>query len=71
MLSEEDDVLSKLALSNGLADSVKIATLENFIDDYIERVKDIPPILESGRRLPIRFTFFKILIGAVARKPSD
>lgn len=55
VLAEEDDILSKLALSNGLADSVKIASLENFIDGHIEKVKDIPPILESGRRLPIRY----------------
>lgn len=51
---EGDDLLSKLALSNGLADSVKVASLENFIDDHIERVREIPPILESGKHLPIR-----------------
>jgi required for meiotic nuclear division protein 1 len=52
VLGGEEDLLSKLAISNGLADSVKIACLENYIDGHIERVKDIPPILESGRRLP-------------------
>lgn len=53
--------LVKLALSNGLADSVKIATLENYIDEHIERVKEIPPILESGRQIPIRYSVLSLI----------
>jgi uncharacterized Rmd1/YagE family protein len=53
---EYDNILAKLAVSNGLADSVKIATLENFMDEHIERVRHIPPILERGKRLPFRYS---------------
>ncbi len=42
-----------LAFSNGLADSVKLATLENSMDEYIERIKPIPLALANGRQLPV------------------
>lgn len=44
---------SKLALSNGLSDSVKLAVLEGLLDKHVEKVKKIPVVLESGRRIPV------------------
>lgn len=46
-------VWHKLAMSNGLSDSVKLAVLEGLLDDHVERIKRIPVILEQGRRIPI------------------
>lgn len=44
---------AKLALSNGLSDSVKLAVLEGLLDKHVEKVKNIPIVLEMGRRIPV------------------
>lgn len=44
-------VKAKLAFSNGLADSAKLAVLENSLNEHIERVKPIPLALANGGRL--------------------
>lgn len=48
-----DCIWSKLALSNGLSDSVKLAVLEGLLDNHVEKIKGIPIVLEKGRRIPI------------------
>lgn len=44
-------VKAKLAFSNGLADSAKLAVLENSLEEHIERVRPIPLALANGGRL--------------------
>lgn len=44
---------AKLALSNGLSDSVKLAVLEGLLDKHVEKVKSIPIVLEQGKRIPV------------------
>lgn len=46
-------VKAKLAFSNGLADSVKLAVLENSLNEHIEKVKPIPLTLSNGGRLSV------------------
>ncbi|PJF18604.1 hypothetical protein PSACC_01585 [Paramicrosporidium saccamoebae] len=48
-----EGIRAKLAFSNGLADSVKLAVLENALEEHIERVKPIPLALASGKRLNV------------------
>jgi uncharacterized Rmd1/YagE family protein len=50
---ESTVVYSKLAFSNGIADSVKLAVLESNLDEHIERVKPIPLALANGGKLPV------------------
>lgn len=49
----QEGVRAKLAFSNGLVDSVKLAVLENELHAHIERVKLIPLTLASGGKLPV------------------
>ena len=44
---------SKLAFSNGIADSVKLAVLESNLHEHIEKVKPIPLALANGGKLPV------------------
>lgn len=44
-------IMAKLAFSNGLADSVKLATLEHYLQEHIAKVKHIPAMLQSGGRI--------------------
>lgn len=48
-----ENVWIKLAISNGLSDSVKLAVLEGLLDKHIEKIKSLPIALEEGRRIPI------------------
>lgn len=43
---------AKLAFTNGLVDSVKLAVLEKSLDHFTERVKPIPMTLAKGGKLP-------------------
>lgn len=56
-------VFAKLALSNGLADSVKLAVLEGLMERHIDKVKGIPLALELGKRVPIGRAGTLCLIG--------
>ena len=47
------DIKEKLAFSNGLADSVKLGILETLLEDYIEKVRLIPTVLQQGRKIPL------------------
>lgn len=46
-------ILDKLAVSNGLADSVKLAFFENFMEQHISKIKDIPKAMQEGNKLPV------------------
>lgn len=48
-----EGIRAKLAFSNGLADSVKLAVLENSLEEHIERIKPIPLALASGSSLAV------------------
>lgn len=50
-IDESAKVMTRLAFSNGLADSVKLATLENYLQEHIEKVKHIPWMLQRGGKL--------------------
>ncbi|KAJ3028345.1 UNVERIFIED_CONTAM: hypothetical protein HDU68_001895 [Siphonaria sp. JEL0065] len=43
----------KLAFSSGLARSAKLASLENLLDSHLDKNKDIPTLLQKGKKLPI------------------
>lgn len=49
-----DDVLTKLAMSHGLAQSVKLGVFEKLIDGRIESTKYIPENLMVKGRIPLR-----------------
>ncbi len=51
--SSQSSIQAKLAFSNGLIDSVKLAVLENSLEDFIEKVKPIPMMLAQGGKLPL------------------
>jgi len=51
-ISDDGLIGAKLAFSNGLADSVRLAVLEASLEDYIERVKLVPEMLASGKAPP-------------------
>ncbi|KAI8817962.1 uncharacterized protein EV422DRAFT_499524 [Fimicolochytrium jonesii] len=44
---------SRLAYSSGLARSVKLASLEEMLDQHLEKNKRIPQILLQGKKLPL------------------
>jgi uncharacterized Rmd1/YagE family protein len=46
-------LMTKLAFSNGLADSVKLATLESYLQAYIAKVKHIPSALQRDGRIDL------------------
>ncbi|KAJ3201875.1 hypothetical protein HDU83_006605 [Entophlyctis luteolus] len=43
----------KLAFSSGLARSAKLASLENLLEQHLDKSKDIPELLQQGKRLPL------------------
>lgn len=49
----DKDVLSRLAVSHGLAQSVKLATFENVIQKTIDTTKNIPEQLSIRGRIPL------------------
>jgi len=49
----DHDVLSRLAISHGLAQSVKLATFENVIQKTIDTTKNIPEQLSIRGRIPL------------------
>ncbi len=49
--SDEPSIKAKLAFSNGIADSVKLATLERLLQEYIAKVKDIPTALCTNGKI--------------------
>lgn len=57
------DVMIKLAFSNGLADSVKLATLEAYLERHIEKTSPIPEMLRSGGKLALSRAQVLQLIG--------
>lgn len=60
---KSQDVMIKLAFSNGLADSVKLATLEAYLERHIERTSPIPEMLRSGGKLALSRAQVLQLIG--------
>ena len=49
----DSDLLSRLAVSHGLAQSVKLATFENVIQKTIDTTKNIPEQLAARGRVPL------------------
>ena len=49
--SEEMMLRERLAFSNGIADSVKLASLESAMEDLIKRVTIFPKTLKSGKQM--------------------
>lgn len=49
----DDDMLSRLAISHGLAQSVRLATFENIIQKTINKTRHIPEQLASKGRIPL------------------
>jgi len=43
----------KLALSNGIARSAKLGVLERQIEQYIAKTKDIPGLMQQGKKIPL------------------
>jgi required for meiotic nuclear division protein 1 len=48
----ETSIYTKLAFSNGIARSTKLAVLEEQLENYLHSTKDIPGILARGEKLP-------------------
>jgi len=48
----ESSIYSKLAFSNGIARSTKLAVLEEQLDNYLDSTREIPRILARGNKLP-------------------
>jgi len=46
-------VRERLAFSNGLAASAKLAVLEERVEDFLEKNRHIPQIMQDGRELPL------------------
>lgn len=49
----DTDVLSRLAISHGLAQSVRLATFESVIQKTIEKTKNIPEQLAARGKIPL------------------
>lgn len=62
---------AKLAFSNGLADSVKLAILENALNNHIERVKPIPETIAFGGKLPVGRSEVLKLTGELLKFRAD
>lgn len=62
-LRSNNMLMTKLAFSNGLADSVKLATLESYLQDYIAKVKHIPSALQRLGRIDLTRAQVLKLIG--------
>lgn len=48
-----ESVRAKLAFSNGLSDSVKLAVLESMMEDNVQRVRPIPDLLQQKGKVPM------------------
>jgi len=48
----ESSIYAKLAFSNGIARSTKLAVLEEQLDSYLDSTREIPRILARGNKLP-------------------
>jgi required for meiotic nuclear division protein 1 len=48
--------LDKLAFSHGVANSVKLAVLENQLDIFVDSIKHLPIVLKNGQRLQLTRT---------------
>lgn len=62
---------AKLAFTNGLVDSVKLAVLEKSLDHFTERVKPIPMTLAEGGKLPWRRAEVLRLTGELLKFRAD
>lgn len=51
-----DSTLTKIAFSSGFARSTKLAVLETYLSAYLASTSDIPSLLSTGSRLPLRFS---------------
>jgi len=49
---ESSSIYAKLAFSNGIARSTKLAVLEEELDNYLDSTREIPKILARGNKLP-------------------
>lgn len=63
VLPKECDVMTKLAFSNGLSDSVKLAMLEKLLQKHIAKVKHIPGMLQREGRIDLSRRQVLSLIG--------
>jgi len=56
LLGHEEDaegiIYAKLAFSNGIARSTKLAVLEEQLESYLDSTREIPRILARGKKLP-------------------
>ena len=48
----DSPIYAKLAYSNGIARSTKLAVLEEQLDNYLDSTREIPRILARGNKLP-------------------
>lgn len=54
--SEQNMYLDQLAFSHGMANSVKLAVLENQLEKFISSIGHLPVFLKQGRRIPLTRT---------------
>ena len=54
--SEQNMFLDQLAFSHGVANSVKLAVLENQLESFIGDIGHLPVFLKQGRRVPLTRT---------------
>lgn len=51
-IGADSPIYAKLAFSNGIARSTKLAVLEEQLDNYLDSTREIPRILARGNKLP-------------------
>lgn len=49
-----EEVLARMAVSHGLARSVKLAELETMLDEFLESVEDVPHTIRTTGRIPLK-----------------
>ncbi|CAM9203224.1 unnamed protein product, partial [Ectocarpus fasciculatus] len=62
---------AKLAYSNGLAASVKLATVESALDKHIELFRPIPQDIAAGRKLKVGRSQVLCMIGELLKIRAD
>lgn len=62
---------AKLAFSNGMAASVKLATVESALDKHIEQFRPIPRDIAAGRRLHVGRSQVLCMIGELLKIRAD
>lgn len=62
---------AKLAYSNGLAASVKLASVESALDKHIEKLRPIPRDIAAGRKLGVGRSEVLCMIGELLKIRSD